>query len=145
MIDGKKETSELDLHTLRKIVQDLSIDGDWLIMAPTNRSVNHISEIFQKYEISHFRKNEPITLKNEKKVSRNIRVQTIHTSKGAEAENVAIVLMTRGDGYMYYKNGIHSDRLAYVAESRHRNRLYRIGLKSIAVSLETAIDDTKKV
>ena len=96
MIDGKKETSHLDLHTLTEIVQDLSIDGDWLIMAPTNDSVKHISEIFQKYKIPHFRKNEPITLKNEKKVSRNIRVQTIHTSKGAEAENVAIVLISRG-------------------------------------------------
>jgi superfamily I DNA/RNA helicase len=115
------------LHGLTKTVQDLSIDGDWLIMAPTNYSVKHISEIFQKYEISHFRKNEPITLKNEKKVSRNIRVQTIHTSKGTEAENVAIVIMTRGDGFMYYDNGIHSDRLAYVAESRHSNRLYRVG------------------
>jgi hypothetical protein len=145
MIDGKKETSELDLHTLTEIVQDLSINGDWLIMAPTNDSVKHISEIFQKYEIPHFRKNEPITLKNEKKVSRNIRVQTIHTSKGAEAENVAIVLRTRGDGHMYYKNGIHSDRLAYVAESRHKNRLYRIGLKPLAESLLTAIDDRKQV
>ena len=46
---------------------------------------------------------------------------------------------------MYYKNGIHSDRLAYVAESRHKNRLYRIGLKPIAESLLTAIDDTKHV
>ena len=145
MIDGKRETSYLDLHSLIKIVQDLSIDGDWLIMAPTNDTVIHISEIFKKYEIPHFRKNEPITLKNEKNVTRNIRVQTIHTSKGAEAENVAIVLRTRGDSGMYYKNGIHSDRLAYVAESRHKNRLYRIGLKPIAESLLTAIDDTKHV
>ena len=145
MIDGKKKKSQLNLHTLTEIVQDLSINGNWLIMAPTNASVKHISEIFQKYEIPHFRKNEPITLKNEKKVSRNIRVQTIHTSKGAEAANVAIVSMSRGDHNMYYNNDIHSDRLAYVAESRHSNRLYRIGLKSIAVSLVTAIDDRKQV
>ena len=80
-----------------------------------------------------------------KKVSRNIRVQTIHTSKGAEAANVAIVSMTRGDHNMYYNNGIHSDRLAYVAESRHSNRLYRIGLNPLAVPLVTAIDDRKQV
>ena len=146
MIDGEKTLpKKLNLHTLAEIVQDLSIDGDWLIMAPTNNSVQQISKIFQKYEIPHFKKNEPITLKNEKKVSRNIRVQTIHTSKGAEATNVVIVSMTRGDHIMYYKNGIHSDRLAYVAESRHSKRLYRIGLKPLNFSLDTAIDDTKHV
>ena len=127
MFDGKERASSLNLHSLTKTVENLSIDGNWLIMAPTNRSVDHISSIFQKYKISHFRKSEPITLKNETKVSRNIRVQTIHTSKGAEAENVAIVLMSKGDNLMYYRNGIHSDRLAYVAESRHSNRLYRVG------------------
>ena len=127
MFDGKERASSLNLHSLTKTVENLSIDGNWLIMARTNRSVDHISSIFQKYKISHFRKNEPITLKNETKVSRNIRVQTIHTSKGAEAENVAIVLMSKGDNLMYYRNGIHSDRLAYVAESRHSNRLYRVG------------------
>ena len=145
MIDGKEKTSNLNLHTLTEIVQDLSIDGDWLVMTPTNNSVRHISEIFQKYKIPHFRKNEPITLKNEKKVSRNIRVQTIHTSKGAEAENVAIVLISSGDNAMYYQNGIHSDRLAYVAESRHNNRLYRIGLNPLTKSKLTAIDNTKHV
>ena len=105
-------------------VLDSSIYGDWLIMAPTNRSVNHVSDIFKKYKISHYRKNEPITVNKEKMVSRDIRIQTIHTSKGAEAENVAIVIMSKGDSNMYYNNGIHSSRLAYVAESRPKNRLF---------------------
>ena len=96
-------------------------------MAPTNDSVDHISKLFNEFEISHYRKNKPVTLKNEKRVSRSIRVQTIHTSKGAEAENVAIVLISRGDGFMYFKNGEESARLSYVAESRQKNRLYKIG------------------
>jgi hypothetical protein len=124
IVDGKETEGSFDLYALVQHVLDLSISGDWLIMAPTNRSVNHISDIFKKYKISHYRKNEPITINKEKKVSRDIRVQTIHTSKGAEAENVAIVIMSKGDSHMYYRNGIHSDRLAYVAESRPKNRLY---------------------
>ena len=124
MINGKETNSAFNLFALTKTVQDLSIVGDWLIMAPTNGSVDHISKIFSDYNISHYKKNKPITLKGEKIVSREIRVQTIHTSKGAEAENVVIVLMSKGDYAMYYDNGINSSRLAYVAESRQRNRLY---------------------
>ena len=127
MLNGKETNSAFNLHALTMTVQDLSIRGDWLIMAPTNESVEHISKIFNSFNISHYKKNKPITLKGEKTVSREIRVQTIHTSKGAEAENVVIVLMSKGDYAMYHDNGIHSTRLAYVAESRQKDRLYWVG------------------
>ena len=127
MLNGKETNSTFNLHALTMTVQDLSIRGDWLIMAPTNESVEQISKIFSSFNISHYKKNKPITLKGEKTVSREIRVQTIHTSKGAEAENVVIVLMSKGDYAMYHDNGIHSTRLAYVAESRQKDRLYWVG------------------
>ena len=128
IIDGNEKVQEFNLHRLLMEVQDLSISGDWLIMAPTNKTVEHISRLFYKYSISHYSKNEPITLKNEKSVTRSIRVQTIHTSKGAEAINVAIVIMSKGDIFMYFENGEESARLSYVAESRQKNRLYKIGI-----------------
>ena len=122
IIDGKKVTKSFQLFNLVQEVKDKDIHGSWLIMSPTNVSVEFISHLFLDNGIAHFCKNEPITIGKEKTVSRDIRVQTIHTSKGSEADNVAIVLRTNGDTMQYDR----SDTLAYVAESRTKDRMYFI-------------------
>lgn len=122
IVNGKKVTSSFKLFDLVQEVKDKDIHGSWLIMSPTNISVEFISQLFLDNGISHYCKNKPITIGKKKTVSRDIRVQTIHTSKGSEADNVAIVLRTNGDTIQYEQ----SDTLAYVAESRTKDRMYLI-------------------
>ena len=142
-IKGKKIEERFRLFNLIMDLQDTSIEGDWLIMAPTNHTVEFISSVFYKFDIAHYSKNKPITLKGQKSVDTDIRVQTIHTSKGAEAENVALVLKSQGDFDMYTQGNDESARLAYVAESRTKNRMYHIGFYKI--DDKTIIDDSDEV
>ena len=127
IIKGKQSQDKFRLFNLIMELQDESVEGDWLIMAPTNQTVEFISDVLYYYNIAHYSKNKPIILKGQKSVNTDIRVQTIHTSKGAEAENVALVLKSQGDFEMYTKGNDESARLAYVAESRTKNRMYHIG------------------
>jgi len=120
IINEKKVTRSFQLFDLVQEVKDKDIHGSWLIMSPTNNSVEFISRLFLESGIAHYCKNKPITIDKEKAVSRDIRVQTIHTSKGSEADNVAVVLRTNGDTTQYEQ----SDTLAYVAESRTKDRMY---------------------
>jgi superfamily I DNA/RNA helicase len=142
-IKGKKITERFRLFNLIMDLQDTSIEGDWLIMAPTNHTVEFISSVLYKFDIAHYSKNKPITLKGQKSVDTEIRVQTIHTSKGAEAENVALVLKSQGDFDMYTQGNDESARLAYVAESRTKNRMYHIGFHKR--DDKTIIDDSDEV
>lgn len=127
ILKGEEIEERFRLFNLVMEIKDSSIEGDWLIMAPTNMTVEFISSVLYKFNIAHYAKNEPITLKDQKFVDTDIRVQTIHTSKGAEAENVALVLKSQGDFDMYMDDSDMSSRLAYVAESRTKNRMYYIG------------------
>ena len=93
-------------------------------MAPTNKTVESISKLFTMFNMSHYRKNEPVFIDNSHNVN-NIRVQTIHTSKGAEADYVAIVITSNADRSMYYPQGSrYNPSLRYVAESRSKDRMY---------------------
>jgi superfamily I DNA/RNA helicase len=81
------------------------------------------------FKMSHYYKNEPVFTDNTNNIN-NIRVQTVHTSKGAEAQYVAIVIISNADRNMYYlkKGSIrYNPSLRYVAESRTKDRMYFIG------------------
>ena len=104
-------------------------DKEWLIMAPTNKTVKDISKLFTMFKMSHYYKNEPVFTDNTNNIN-DIKVQTIHTSKGAEAEYVAIVINSNADMSMYYPGKDltrYNPSLRYVAESRTKDRMYFIG------------------
>jgi len=143
IVKGKKSQDRFGLFNLIMELRDASIEGDWLIMAPTNQTVEFISGVLNMYSIDHYSKNKPITLKGQKSVNTDIRVQTIHTSKGAEAENVVLVLKSQGDFKMYTKGNDESARLSYVAESRTKNRMYHIGFHKL--DGKTIDDDSDEV
>jgi len=122
---GDKGEEGLDLIHLYIEVKN-NKDKDWLIMAPTNKTVESISNLFTTYKMSHYCKNEPVFTDNSHNIN-NIRVQTIHTSKGDEAEYVAIVVTSNADRSMYYpRSGStrYNPSLRYVAESRSKDRMY---------------------
>ena len=123
LFGDKEEEQELDLMHLYIEVRN-NKDKDWLIMAPTNKTVESVSKLFSMYKMSHYCKNEPVFTDNSHHIN-NIRVQTIHTSKGAEAEYVAIAIISKADRGMYYPQGLrYNPSLRYVAESRSKDRMY---------------------
>jgi superfamily I DNA/RNA helicase len=60
---GDKGEEELDLIHLYIEVKN-NKDKDWLIMAPTNKTVESISNLFTTYKLSHYCKNEPVLTDN---------------------------------------------------------------------------------
>jgi superfamily I DNA/RNA helicase len=119
--DGTKKP--LDLENIIRRVEISKNDKEWLILAPTVTTVNIISDALIMRGVSHFKSNQPIYNGESLEVC-NIRVQTIHTSKGAEAENVAIAIITATDNEMYYGDGDKfNPALRYVAESRSKEQL----------------------
>ena len=91
---------------------------DWLIMSPTRASAERVSTALTEYQIPHFFRNKPVL--NASPRDCKIRVQTIHISKGAEAENTAVVVLSFGDVLQLAED----PRLAYVALTRAKERMF---------------------
>jgi superfamily I DNA/RNA helicase len=127
LFGSREEEKNLDLTHLYIEIKN-NKDKEWLILAPTNYTVESISKFFSMYKLSHYCKNEPVFTDNSNTIN-DIRVQTIHTSKGTEAEYVAIVIISKTDRAMYYfgGGGYYNPSLRYVAESRTKDRMYIIG------------------
>ena len=106
---------------IEKENQNVSQKGeipDWLIMSPTRASAERVSVALSEYQIPHFFRNKPVL--NASPRNCKIRVQTIHISKGAEAENTAVVMLKFGDIVQLAED----PRLAYVALTRARERMF---------------------
>jgi hypothetical protein len=92
-------------------------------MAPTKATGQSVSTALQEQNppIAHFYRNKPFpNLRKVEESSCQIRIQTVHTSKGDEAENVAIIAQSFGDVLMLTKD----PRLAYVALTRAKKTMY---------------------
>ena len=112
---GISELSENDI--IRFVNQKR--DEDWLIMAPTRATCQRISSGLESLNIPHYLQRRDVLGGGGK-----IKVQTIHTSKGMGADNVALVCSSRGDEFM-----LQSDiRLLYVALTRSKKRLLTCGI-----------------
>ena len=120
---------------LREVI--LKKEEDWLILCPSIKTGTAVSNALleQKPPIPHFYRNRPkpslenIEIfknddsnddKDKKLQDSKIRIQTVHISKGDEAENVAIVAAGIADIAML----VNDPRLAYVALTRAKLNLY---------------------
>jgi superfamily I DNA/RNA helicase len=101
-------------HLIRLVAQ--SPQDDWLIMAPTKATCDVISNGLQKLSIGHFLHRKDILVT----ANSNVKIQTVHTSKGMGAERVAFIVRSRGDSWMTERD----IRLAYVAVTRAKKDLY---------------------
>jgi len=102
---------------LTQLIDRLDPAKEYLIMSPTKMSVNMVSNALSHERINHYRSNERIVFDVDQPL--NIRVQTIWTSKGAEADNVVIAFLRKGDDKQYKKY----PALRYVAESRAKDSM----------------------
>jgi len=114
--------------TVNDLLQRISIsrEEDWLIMAPTKATGENFSTALleQQPPIPHFYRNKPYPNLSDLNNCK-IRIQTVHASKGDQAENVAIIAESFGDVIMLVKD----PRLAYVALTRAKKSMYPRVLK----------------
>lgn len=87
---------------------------EWLVMAPTRATCEKVSNGLRALNVPHFLHRQDVISSDSK-----IFVQTIHTSKGMGVENVAVVLLTRGDTFL-----LEDKRLLYVALTRAKKELF---------------------
>ncbi len=130
---GKVEWVEFNLGNIAKLIKNSQEPyGSWFILARTNDQIESIQYILDSYRIPNitFKRggksfDELDALTKEDKV----KVLTIHTAKGLEADNV-VVIGTRlwGDEEI---------RLAYVAATRARENLYWVYNKKKKASIES--------
>jgi hypothetical protein len=111
------ESTPIDLPELLRMVKN-SMTEQWLIMAPTKNTCQDISIGLRELGVPHYLRNRPVL--DADTVSSAVRVMSIHTSKGDEAENAALVISSTADIAM-----IEADpRLEYVALTRAMKNMY---------------------
>ena len=122
LADG--QMSEPTLQKVSLKVKDLlqrvkeSQKAEWLIMAPTKKTCRSISTGLYALGVPHYLRNRPIL--NADIAGSAVRVMSIHTSKGDEADNAALVVASEADLSMIKKD----PRLDYVALTRAKKNMY---------------------
>lgn len=117
---GKVEWVEFNLGSIAKLIKSSNQPyGSWFVLARTNDQIESIQYILDSYRIPNItfkRGGKSFDELNALTKEDKVKVLTIHTAKGLEADNV-IVIGTRlwGDEEI---------RLAYVAATRARDNLY---------------------
>lgn len=85
----------------------------------------NISDNIKSYLVSCFENGEKLSKKH------RIRISTIHSAKGAEAENVAIITdMSRKSFQAYLENNENEHKVWYVAATRAKEKLFIISPKT---------------
>lgn len=127
MVRTKLSNGQLSEPTLQQVslnVKDLlqkvktSHQEDWLIMAPTKKTCRRLSAGLDALGVPHYLRNRPI--RNADITGSAVRIMSIHTSKGDEAENAALVMASEADFTMIEKD----PRLEYVALTRAKVNMY---------------------
>lgn len=111
------ESTPINLPALLHMVKK-SMTEQWLIMAPTKSTCQDISNGLRELGVPHYLRNRPVL--DPDQANSAVRVMSIHTSKGDEAENAALVISSTADMAM-----IAADpRLEYVALTRAKKNMY---------------------
>jgi superfamily I DNA/RNA helicase len=112
---GRLKNYDLDVIDLLEIISSRK-NEEWLIISPTRGTGKSISDGLIRQGVPHFYRNMPMSGANR---DTRINIRSIHTSKGLEADNVAVVADSFGDIAML----ANDPRLAYVALTRAKKSL----------------------
>lgn len=92
--------------------------GEWFILTRTNAQIDEIANVFKRYNVPFdtFKRAQLDNQELNKKMKENtVKVLTIHTAKGLEANNVIVI------GAKFYN--LEERCISYVAATRARNLL----------------------
>ena len=138
--DGTEYKDFYEAFTINDLLRNVILkkEEDWLILCPSIKTGIAVSKALLEQDppIPHFYRNRPkpsldnIEIVNNANLDENdkdkkpqdskIRIQTVHISKGDEADNVAIIAAGIADIAML----VNDPRLAYVALTRAKLNLY---------------------
>lgn len=116
--EGEVIEMPFSFETLIEEIKGRDMYKDWFVLARTNREVNDIISIFTRNNIPSltFKQAEQNYEELKKKLETDtVKVLTIHSAKGLEAKNVAVI------GARNYND--EEKRLAYVAATRAKDLL----------------------
>lgn len=115
---GKVVEVEYSPIAIAKTIKKYGNYGKWFVLTRTNDQLEEIMNVLQKYEVpaTSFKRSQ-LNNKELFKVMKEdtVKVLTIHTSKGLEADNVIVI------GAKFYN--IEEKCISYVAATRARNLL----------------------
>lgn len=117
LLEPTRQRVDIALVDLLDRIQ-ITKEKDWLIMAPTKNTCQLISKGLEELGVPHYLRNRPVLSAN--KTASAVRVMSIHTSKGDEADNAALVVASVADESML----IDDPRLEYVALTRAKKNMY---------------------
>jgi DNA helicase-2/ATP-dependent DNA helicase PcrA len=92
--------------------------GTWFILTRTNSQIDELASVFDKFKVPYdtFKRAQLDNKELNKKMKEDtVKILTIHTAKGLEADNVIVV------GARFYN--VEEKCVSYVAATRARNRL----------------------
>ena len=120
-ISGKLVTDlEYNPHAIARTFAQMGGEdyGKWFVLTRTNEQLDEIANYFQKNKIPYdtFKRAQLDNKELNKKMKENtVKLLTIHTAKGLEADNVIVI------GAKFYN--VEERCVSYVAATRARNRL----------------------
>lgn len=110
---------EYNPHAIARTLSQLSGDyGNWFILTRTNEQIDEVAHHLKLFNVPYdtFKRSELNNEELAKRMSANtVKVLTIHTSKGLEADNVIVV------GPKFFN--LEERCISYVAATRARNTL----------------------
>ena len=114
--------TEYSLEKILAILQreDGNKYGKWFVLTRNNEQIENISAFLTKNNIPNdsFKRSQLSTSEFQEKMKENtVKVLTVHSAKGLEAENVIVV------GVPKWNQKAEERRVAYVAATRARDRL----------------------
>lgn len=127
--NGKKITIPYDLDLLSEIIKENDDFKDWFVLTRTNKQLSAIYQFLQikKIPCTTFRQGDLSLEDLNKKMEENtVKVLTLHSSKGLQNKNVAIIGATIAkdhDGFKPSQYEIDETRLAYVGVTRAEDLL----------------------
>ena len=127
--NGLKITIPYDLDLLSEIIKAHDDFKDWFVLTRTNKQLYAICQFLQlkKIPCTSFKQGDLSLEDLNKKMEENtVKVLTLHSSKGLQNKNVAIigaVIAKKHDGFKPSQYEIDETRLAYVGVTRAQDFL----------------------
>lgn len=127
---GNVQWIEFNLGTIAKTIKNSSTSyGNWFILTRTNDQIESVKYILDSYRIPNItfkRGGKSFDELTELVSSDKVKILTIHTAKGLEADNVFVI-----GAHMW---GDEEIRLSYVAATRAKENLYWVYQKKKQMS-----------
>jgi len=124
---GSVEWIEFNINLIPSIIENEKVPyGDWFVLTRTNDQIEQVQYVLDKFNIPNItfkRGGKSFDEMNELIHTDKVKILTVHTAKGLEADNVIVI------GTNMWRD--EEIRLSYVAATRARNKLFWMKNKKV--------------